>query len=324
VWVEDEPWGYAPFHYGRWVSFNGRWGWVAGPPAAHPIWSPALVVFAGGVRFGGVGVSAWFPLGPGEPYRPWYPCSPRYIDQVNITNITATSVVHIQTSYVNINVVNVNYVNRTTAVTAMRQEDFAAGRPARQAAVAVDVQQLNHVQPLAAPEPRPTAQASIGIPPARPVPVNVARPVLINEKGMAAPAAPGARPMAPPVRPVAQVQPLAGHTVIAPPPNARPIPAANTPQPMRPAYAAPSAPLVRPAPNAPPAQVEKPAPYSAPRPETRPTPEPLAPPPSRNAEKPVAEQPAKPPAPAANKPAPPPPVKNDKDKNKKDQKPNEK
>ena len=23
VWVEDEPWGYAPFHYGRWVSYRG-------------------------------------------------------------------------------------------------------------------------------------------------------------------------------------------------------------------------------------------------------------------------------------------------------------
>jgi hypothetical protein len=41
VWVEDESWGYAPFHYGRWVNFSGRWGWVPGPPAAHPVWSPA-------------------------------------------------------------------------------------------------------------------------------------------------------------------------------------------------------------------------------------------------------------------------------------------
>jgi hypothetical protein len=325
VWVEDEPWGYAPFHYGRWVSFNGRWGWVAGPPAAHPIWSPALVVFAGGVRFGGVGVSAWFPLGPGEPYRPWYPCSPRYIDQVNITNIVEAPRVHVETSYVNINVVNVTYVNRTTAVTAMRQEDFAAGRPARQAAVGVDVQQLNHVQPLAAPEPRPMPQASIGIPPARPVPVNVARPILINEKGLAAPAAPGARPMPPAVRPVAPVQPLPGRTVVAPPPNARPIPAANTPQSMRPAYNAPAAPPVRSipeaAPKAPPVPAERPVPYNAPRPETRPAAEPAPPAPPRNEERPAAEPPAKPPA-NANKPAPPP--KSDKDKNKKDQKPNQK
>ena len=31
VWVEDEPWGYAPFHYGRWVNYQGRWGWIPGP-----------------------------------------------------------------------------------------------------------------------------------------------------------------------------------------------------------------------------------------------------------------------------------------------------
>ena len=81
VWVEDESWGYAPFHYGRWVSYEGRWGWVPGPPTAHPVWSPALVAFAGGIHIGGlnIGISAWFPLGPGEAYRPWYHASPRYI-----------------------------------------------------------------------------------------------------------------------------------------------------------------------------------------------------------------------------------------------------
>jgi hypothetical protein len=143
MWVEDEPRGYAPFHYGRWVSFGGRWGWVPGPPAAHPVWSPALVVFAGGIHFGGGEVSVWFPLGPGEPYRPWYPCSPRYIDQVNISNITESRVVHVQTTYVNIvnvtNITNITYVNRTIGVTAMSHADFAAGRPASQVAVHIDV-----------------------------------------------------------------------------------------------------------------------------------------------------------------------------------------
>src|ERR1035441_2081240 len=28
VWVSDYPWGWAPFHYGRWVAIDGRgWGW---------------------------------------------------------------------------------------------------------------------------------------------------------------------------------------------------------------------------------------------------------------------------------------------------------
>ncbi len=31
VWVSDYPWGWAPFHYGRWVSIEGRgWAWIPG------------------------------------------------------------------------------------------------------------------------------------------------------------------------------------------------------------------------------------------------------------------------------------------------------
>ncbi|HEY2848303.1 MAG TPA: DUF6600 domain-containing protein, partial [Gemmatimonadaceae bacterium] len=63
VWVSDEPWGFAPFHYGRWAYVRNRWGWVPGPRYGRPYYSPALVAFADGGGFGvGVGVSAWFPL----------------------------------------------------------------------------------------------------------------------------------------------------------------------------------------------------------------------------------------------------------------------
>ncbi|MGD0630890.1 MAG: DUF6600 domain-containing protein [Terracidiphilus sp.] len=303
VWVEDESWGYAPFHYGRWVSWNGRWGWVPGPPAAHPVWSPALVVFAGGIHVGGVTVSAWFPLGPGEPYRPWYPCSPHYLDVVNRTNIVEAPRVHVQTTYVNINVVNITYVNRTT-VTAMNHEDFAAGRPARQASVVVDVHLMEHVQPLAAPEPRPTPQSFIGHPPARPVTVNVARPVLINEKGLAVAAKPGAPPMQPPVKAAPPVvRPLPGHVAVAPPPNARPAPAARV---------APAA-----APKPEPKPIEEPAaktPPIAAKPEAKPMEEPAAKTPPAEAEKAPAGEAAKPSA----KPGTNPPAKTN--KNKKDDK----
>ena len=99
TWVEEEPWGAAPFHYGRWININNRWGWIPGPPAAHPVWSPALVVFAGGGR---PGTSAWFPLGPGEAYRPPYHTSPRYVDDINRTNITPAPRVVVQKTYVNV------------------------------------------------------------------------------------------------------------------------------------------------------------------------------------------------------------------------------
>jgi hypothetical protein len=270
IWVEDESWGYAPFHYGRWVAIGGRWGWIPGPPAAHPIWAPALVVFAGGIHFGGAGVSVWFPLGPGEPYRPWYPCSPTYINQVNITNITESRVVHVQNTYVNItNVTNVTYVNRTIGVTAMSHDDFAAGRSASQGAVKIDVTQLNHVTVLDRPEPKPTAASFVGHAPARPVPVKTERPSLINAKGKLVSAKPGAVAVEPPVRPAPVVKPLPGHTVAAPPAGAKAQPGAKAP-------AEPTKPEARPA--------EKPETKEATKPEVKPE-DKTTPPPAKSTDK---------------------------------------
>ena len=76
TWIAAEPWGWAPYHYGRWFfAPTVGWAWTPGPRFAHPVWSPALVAFFGygggvgvGVGFGNVG---WVPLAPGESYRPW-------------------------------------------------------------------------------------------------------------------------------------------------------------------------------------------------------------------------------------------------------------
>jgi hypothetical protein len=228
VWVEQEPWGYAPFHYGRWVNYNGRWGWIPGPREVHPVWSPALVVFAGGIRAGGFGLSVWFPLGPGEPYHPWYPCSSRYVDQVNITNIAESQRVHVQKTYVNINVTNITYVNRTVGASAMRQDDFAAGRPAHQASVQVDANLVNHPQILERPQVEANKNLMAAHPPIRSVPVQAQRPALINEKGMMVVAKPGAQPVAAPVKTAPAVNTLPGRTVAAPPSTARGA-AAKTP-----------------------------------------------------------------------------------------------
>ena len=227
VWVEDEPWGYAPFHYGRWVNYHDRWGWVPGPVNVRPIWSPALVVFAGGVHFGGGGggLSVWFPLGPGEAYRPWYKCSPRYIDRVNITNIRESPRVHVQNTYVNVvnqtNITNITYVNQTRGATAMRHDDFAQGRSVRNVAVRVDPREMQQARALPQPQVAPTPRAIISRPVTRPVPVSVQRPNLINQQGRQIVAKPGATPVAPPVRQQPQVRPLPGRTVVAAP--ARPI-----------------------------------------------------------------------------------------------------
>ncbi|WP_369654313.1 DUF6600 domain-containing protein [Variovorax sp. V213] len=89
TWVDAAPWGFAPFHYGRWARVGPRWAWVPGQPTARPVYSPALVGFVGGganatlqIGDGRSGVG-WFPLAPGEPWRPGYRASQRYMDQVN-------------------------------------------------------------------------------------------------------------------------------------------------------------------------------------------------------------------------------------------------
>jgi hypothetical protein len=293
TWVADEPWGAAPFHYGRWAVVSGRWGWIPGPREAHPVWSPAQVVFAGGVQIGGAGVSVWFPLGPGEAYKPWYPCSPEYVNRINITNIHESRVVHVQTTYVNIvNVTNVTYVNRTVGVTAMRQEDFAAGHSTKAVAVRVDPRQMEHVQ-VAAPAVRPPAQPVILHPVVRPAAVQQQRPVLVNNKGQQAAAVPNAKPVVIPVK--------------AAPPAPRPIPghvAAGAPT----LGGKPVAPSAAPAPTPAPAQASRPIPGNPPAaPGNRNIP---APPGNVRPATPVTSAPAPVtnPAAPANRPAPAPPA----------------
>ena len=296
TWVADEPWGAAPFHYGRWVVVGGRWGWIPGPREGHPVWSPAQVVFAGGVSFGGGGVSVWFPLGPGEAYKPWYPCSPQYINQINITNIHESKVVHVQTNYVTIvnvtNVTNVTYVNRTVGVTAMKQEDFAAGRSTSAVAVKIDPQQLAHIQP-AAPAAKPPAQPVILHPVQKPAAAPQQRPVLINSKGMQAVASPNAKPIAVPVKAAPPApKPIPGHTPIGTATvGNKPVPPAAAPAAAKPAVTAP-------------ASKPEPPPTKAPTPAT-PTAKAPAPSPEKAPASPAAKAPAPPPAQPAKTPTAP-------------------
>src|SRR5271157_663114 len=83
TWMDDAPWGFAPFHYRRWAYAGAGWVWVPGAMAARPVYSPALVAFVG---VGGVGMAAWFPLGPGEVYRP--EPSVRYVNQGVVGAVT--------------------------------------------------------------------------------------------------------------------------------------------------------------------------------------------------------------------------------------------
>ena len=76
TWVDDAPWGFAPFHYGRWSEIDGRWGWLPGEHAEHPVYAPAMVAFVEAPPDAVVGTDpafGWVPLAPDEVYRPYYP-----------------------------------------------------------------------------------------------------------------------------------------------------------------------------------------------------------------------------------------------------------
>ncbi|MFZ2650936.1 MAG: DUF6600 domain-containing protein [Burkholderiaceae bacterium] len=91
TWVDDAPWGFAPFHYGRWVYYRSNWCWTPGTRVHRPVYAPALVVWVGGPRVGvsiGAPLVGWFPLAPREVYVPSYRVSPRYVREVNHTHVT--------------------------------------------------------------------------------------------------------------------------------------------------------------------------------------------------------------------------------------------
>ncbi len=155
TWVDDSSWGYAPFHYGRWVTIGGRWGWVAGPVAVRAVYAPALVVFIGGGVGGGGGWGGnvgWFPLGPREVFVPSYHVSREYVNRVNVSNtvVTTTTITNVyNTTIINkttnvTNVTNVTYVNRGVqgAVTAVPQRAFAGAQPVARSVVTVNAQQI--------------------------------------------------------------------------------------------------------------------------------------------------------------------------------------
>lgn len=165
TWVEDEPWGFAPFHYGRWVIIGSRWGWVPAPPVARrPCYAPALVAFVGGggfsltVRTGG-GVQAWFPLGPNEPYYPPYHHSDVYLRQVNVTNVRNVTVVN---NIINVRNTNITYVNQRVAVTAVSTEAFRSSQPVARQVVAVRADEVVRAKVIEHPDVHPDARAIVG------------------------------------------------------------------------------------------------------------------------------------------------------------------
>ena len=80
----------------------------------------------------GVGIGAalaagrigWCPLGPREPFHPWYRASDRYFRQVNVAHVTNFTTI-------NRNVTINNFVNRGAA-TMVPTSAMTASRPVRE------------------------------------------------------------------------------------------------------------------------------------------------------------------------------------------------
>src|SRR5271156_417756 len=199
TWVEDEPWGFAPFHYGRWAQVRGGyWGWVPGPIVVRPAYAPALVGFVGGAGFGvGVGFGAgfsgvaWFPLGPRDVYIPAYRASPRYVQNINITNLRGGTAIQINTVYNShlanggtaASRMNYMYANNAVAVTAVSRETFVGAKPVATGFVRVTPEQLQNAHVI---EQTPLGPTRLSYVAAAAKPARVKPPVAFNERPVVA------------------------------------------------------------------------------------------------------------------------------------------
>jgi hypothetical protein len=173
TWIDNEPWGFAPFHYGRWAYVSASWVWVPGPMVVRPVYAPALVAFVGG---GGGGVRwsvslssgspgiAWFPLAPGEVYRPVYAASPAYVQAINRTVIVNRNVTVVNNTTIVNNVQRTVYVNQTVpgAVAAVPATAFVQGRSVQAAAVPFSPQRASATRVLFSPPVAPVARSVEG------------------------------------------------------------------------------------------------------------------------------------------------------------------
>jgi len=177
TWVDDAPWGFAPFHYGRWVNDNGRWGWIPGPVGVRPVYAPALVAWVGGASFGasigvgGGGGVGWFALGWHDPYLPSYQVSAAYARNVNLSSSKVVNITTVNNYYTTTNVTvrnttinNITYENSKVngAVTAVPSNAFASGQPVAKVAVVVPVSAVGKSSMMTSSAVVPTKAAVLG------------------------------------------------------------------------------------------------------------------------------------------------------------------
>jgi len=171
TWVDAAPWGYAPFHYGRWAHIRGRWGWCPGGYVARPVWAPALVGWIGGPGWRvannhGSPVYGWVPLGWGEAYQPhWKGCSDGCWARYNKPYAVNT--------LIRPNAPPTRFANSTApgAVTAVPGAAFAGRRPVQSNIVAIPASAIASAPVLAVPTIPPETRRTPGIKPGNGMPL---------------------------------------------------------------------------------------------------------------------------------------------------------
>lgn len=174
TWVDASPWGFAPFHYGRWAYVHNRWGWVPGPRLRRAVFAPALVAFVGNVSIsvGGGAPVGWFPLGPRDIYQPPYRVTENYFININLGNgrffhrNQMRDRWHDYHNHRNPHRFNYAYRHNPHAVTVVSREDFRNSRLVRRsnARMSEAVLRQSHVERAPAVQP---GQLSAGAGPAR-------------------------------------------------------------------------------------------------------------------------------------------------------------
>jgi hypothetical protein len=242
TWVDDAAWGFAPFHYGRWVRVGPRWAWSPGSYIGRPVYAPALVTFFGG---DGWSVSAnvgptysWVPLGWNEPFVPWYTYSTNYWRQVNRPYVRNIAEEPWRPR---------NYMHAVVpgAITAVAGAAFIGGRPVAQNLVRnISERDLRSAPPARMGEVLPQFQQgrghgggstggySVGAQPADPNPIVGRPPVPMRDRAMG----PGVvQPGVVQSAPVAPIAPLAPNiNVVQPRVWQDPNPVVNRPQAVEP------------------------------------------------------------------------------------------
>ena len=177
TWVDNAPWGFAPFHYGRWVYWGGGWGWAPGPylgPWYRGWYAPGLVAWFGGPHWGvgfGFGIGGgfgWCPLGWGEPFFPWYHAGWGYFRGVNIYNTRIVNINHYHGTFNNfvargsVNGVHYANISHRGGFTAVSANTLQHGLPVHSNMVHVSASAARGAPALGRPGVTPTRSAMLG------------------------------------------------------------------------------------------------------------------------------------------------------------------